>query len=62
MDDAILTDEHGRPISRPEKPPEGASIDERMAYVRALHAYNDRATDVANRAFDATFRRAVRGE
>lgn len=55
----ILTDEHGRPFERPVPPPDGASLDDKVAYMRRLWAYNDAVSDCANRAFDETFRREV---
>jgi len=56
----ILTYEDGRPIEgAPEPLPPGASIEGRIAWMRARAAYADRVTDVANRAFDARFRVAL---
>lgn len=59
-DGTIYTDESGRPIPRPEAPPEGAGIEDRIAFIDALHAYHNKVTDIANRAFDEAFRKALR--
>lgn len=56
----ILTDANGRPFERPEAPPEGAPIEETIAWIRAVHAYNDAVTDAGNRAFDEQFRKSLR--
>lgn len=55
----ILTDAKGRPIPRPEPPPVSAGVDERVAYVRAMAAYNDRVADIANLAFYTAFRKGA---
>lgn len=57
----IFTDAGGRPIERPARPGPHASPAERLAYMRALAAYNDRIADTANQAFDRAFREALRG-
>ena len=54
--DVILTDGHGRPLDRPE--PE--QFDSTLAFIRALHAYNDRVTDLANSSFAEAFSAALR--
>ena len=51
----ILTDKHGRPIEPPTPPGPRAGIEKTIAYIRALHAYNDRVADLANRAFAERF-------
>lgn len=56
----ILTDERGVPFERPEVPAHDAPIEERIAYIRAVHAYNDKVTDCANKAFARTFSKSVR--
>ncbi len=56
----ILTDEHGRPIERPERPGYDASFEERTAYLEAMYAYNDKITDLANRAFAKSFARGIK--
>lgn len=55
----ILTDANGRPFERPEAPPKGAPIKETIAWIRAVHAYNDTITDAGNRAFDEQFRKSL---
>lgn len=52
---AILTDARGVPFERPEKPAPGAPIDQVIAYLRALAAYNDAVCDCGNRSFARTF-------
>ena len=52
----ILTDGTGRPIERPSAPPPSASIEEKIVYVHAWHAYTDAVTDCANRAFHKGFK------
>ncbi len=56
---AIFTDAKGRPIERPECPGKDASTDEKIAHMRAVYAYNDRVTDMANASFASAFRKAV---
>lgn len=51
----IYTDANGRPIEPPERPAPDASIEEKVRYLRARHAYNDLITDMANRAFAERF-------
>jgi hypothetical protein len=51
----ILTDANGRPIERPVSPGKNAPIEEKIAFIRAIHAYNDKVTDIANGAFDKEF-------
>jgi len=60
MNHPIFTDAKGRPIDRPVVPGPNASPEERIAYIRAIHAYNDAVTDLANSAFDKAFRAAMR--
>ena len=55
----ILTDAKGRPVPKPEPPAEDAGVEETIAYIRAVHAYNDRVSDIANRAFAEAFSKAV---
>jgi hypothetical protein len=57
---AILTDGRGRPIERPESPAPGATLEDCLAYIRAVHAYNDQVADLANGAFDVAFRRSMK--
>lgn len=57
---AIVTDGKGRPFERPEPPPKDAGIEVKIAFIRAMHEYNDRVTDRANKAFAAEFRRKIR--
>jgi hypothetical protein len=52
----IHTDAKGKPFERPEPPPDGASIEDKIAYMRAKCAYNDAITDCANKAFAKGFR------
>ena len=56
----IYTDEHGRPFERPEPPAADATIDVKIAYLRARAAYNDAIASCANKAFSSAFRRALR--
>jgi hypothetical protein len=48
----ILTDEQGRPIERPSR----TDFASDWEYANALHAWNDRVTNIANEAFDAGWR------
>lgn len=52
----ILTDSQGKPFSKPEAPPEGADVETKIAYIRAVHAWRDQVTACANHAFDEAFR------
>lgn len=56
----ILTDESGVPIEAPVSPGFDATVEEKISYIRARHAYNDRVTSVANRAFDAQWKKEMK--
>lgn len=56
----ILTDENGVPFEKPEPPGPDASIEEKIAFIRATHEYNDRVADCANAAFADQFRESMR--
>ncbi len=56
---AIFTDAEGRPIERPESPGKHAPLEDRLAHMRAVWAYNDRVTDIANASFDRAFGKAL---
>lgn len=49
----ILVDGEGRPIERPRREDFASDLE----FVCAFHAWRDRVTGAANRAFDAAFRR-----
>lgn len=51
----ILTDGNGRPFEHPDP-----ATMPKIAYIRAVHAYNDAVTDCANRAFAKGFRLAIK--
>lgn len=55
----ILTDRHGRPFERPEPPPADATLEEKIAHMRRLWAYNDSVSDHANKTFTDAFRKGV---
>ena len=55
-----ITDGHGRPLPRPERDEFPPGIEGTIAFVRALHSYNDRIADLASSAFNSAFRKAVR--
>jgi hypothetical protein len=52
---AIITDEHGRPLDKPRR----ADFASDLAFIQASHAHNDRVTGIGNRAFDESFRTAM---
>jgi hypothetical protein len=52
----IITDGNGRPFPKPD-PADFATVTE---FVRAIHAYNDRVTQAANRAFEDAFAKALK--
>ena len=56
----ILLDGKGRLIARPLPPQERASIEDKIAFLRARAEWSDRISDVANRAFDRQFRKAIK--
>ena len=56
MASTILTNDKGVPFDRPEPPAQNATIEEKLAYIRKVHAFNDAVTDSANRAFDLKLR------
>ena len=58
---AIFTNAKGVPVERPENPGKDAHIDDKIAFMRAVWAYNDRVTDLANASFDVAFRKALKG-
>ena len=58
--DAILTDEKGHPIPRPDRAAYPAGIEGQIAYMRAACAFNDFVSSIGSAAFDRTFRKAVR--
>lgn len=49
--DAILTDEDGRPLPRPSR----EDYPDVFTWMRAIFAYNDRVTGIANKAFLKAF-------
>lgn len=48
----IITDANGRPFEKPRR----ADYTSDLEFARAFHAYRDRITAEANRAFDDAFR------
>lgn len=62
MSEPIYTYEDGRPIpGHPgEPPPLDADIETKIAWMRARNDYQDRVTDVANRAFADQFAKTMR--
>lgn len=56
----IHTDANGRPIPRPDREDFGPGIEGTIAYMRAVNAYHDQVTDMANRAFTDQFRKSVK--
>ena len=56
----IHTDAHGVPFERPERPAADATSDERAAFVRAVHEYNNRVHDCATEAFNKAFKKAFK--
>lgn len=57
----IFLDEDGNEIERPRAPSEGASIEDKIAHMRAVWAYNDRVRDIGSRAFADQFRKSLHG-
>jgi hypothetical protein len=57
----ILTNAKGIPFEKPEPLAKDASIDasidEQIADMRRVHAYNDAVADSANTSFDRAFRK-----
>ena len=58
----ILTDGNGKPFDKPTRPEGTATVDEHIAFIRKMHAYNDAITDLANRTFDTALRPTLRGD
>ena len=56
----VLVTDDGTALEPPESPPLGASIDDQIANMRAFWEFNDRVTDLANRAFERAFRKEIR--
>lgn len=59
---AVLTDAHGRPIEPPAPPRPDATIEEKVAWLRASSAHNDKVASLANAAFAKQFNRSLRGK
>lgn len=57
---AIYLDENGDEIPNPGPCPENATFEQWVTWSRAVYAWRDKITDVANRAFEHQFRRALR--
>lgn len=60
MTAAILTDAQGRPFERPESPGANATLEQRLAYLRAVWAFNDAVSDCANTAFSKALGKALK--
>ncbi len=58
----IFTRNDGTPFERPTPPPKDCSLAESLAYMRAVHAFNDAITDEANKAFAQAFKQEVNDE
>jgi hypothetical protein len=56
----ILVDERGVPFDRPEPPAPDADIETKIAYIRAVHAYNEKVTASANASFDKALRNSLK--
>lgn len=54
--DEIVTDDRGVPYVAPERADFASDVD----YLRAFHAFKDRMTNDANKAFDEAFRAALK--
>lgn len=57
----IVTDAQGRPFACPEAPAQTATIEDKIAYLRAVAARNDAIADYANVAFSSAFKKVLRG-
>lgn len=57
----ILTDANGKPFEPPEAPDIYASVEEKVAYLRAYAAYKDAIANAANRAFANQFNKSLKG-
>ena len=57
--DTIYTDANGVPFERPEPPPLDSPWEAKRDYLRAINAYRDRITDLANASFNRAFRKAL---
>jgi len=53
----ILTDEQGRPFERPQRDRFISGVD----YVRAVHEFNTRVAQCANKSFDKGFQDLLKG-
>jgi hypothetical protein len=56
----VLTTDDGTVLEPPELPPFDAPIEDRIAHMRAVWAHNDRVAEVATRAFERAFRKAIK--
>lgn len=56
MDDPLLTDAKGRPLPKPLRHPDESTTD----YLRRYWAWKDSISDIACRAFDKAFKKALR--
>ncbi len=55
MTKTIYTRADGTPIEQPEPPGAGATIDQRIGYLRELMDFHDEVRDVASDAFAKAF-------
>lgn len=56
----VLTTDDGTVLKPPKPPPSNATIDEKIAYQRAVSEFNDRVSETANRAFERAFLKEIR--
>lgn len=56
----ILTDKHGRPFAPIDAPESDATIDEKIAFLRAVAARNDAIATTAHAAFDRAFKKRIK--
>ena len=62
----IFTDGSGRPIDRPEPPKPcpyagEVTLEEKLAFIQAVHAYNNRVTSLGSETFARAFTKALAG-
>lgn len=56
----VLVTDAGSVLEPPAPPPRDAPVDEWIAHMRVVNEFNDRVSDIANRAFERAFLREIR--
>lgn len=58
--DVVLVTNDGTVLEPPKPPPRDAPIGDWIAHMEAVSAFNDRVSEIANRAFERAFLKEIR--